>query len=293
MNTNQPKVVCVILNWNGWQDTIVCLDALRQMTYPNLTLVVVDNGSTNDSVAQIEAAHPDILLLETGKNLGFAAGNNYGIRYGMECGADYIWLLNNDTKPAPDALSALVRKMEENPALGEVASVLYHMERPEVVQTWGGGRINTWIGYSWRADKPIEDEWFHDLLGASLLVRRSALEEIGLLDERFFLYWEDSELGFRLRKNGWKLGVAGDSHVLHKLNASTAGNRPLLDRYFTASGILFLRLYSPFPLLSIPVFLALRCGKRIVHGKFQNLRAVALGVSDYLERSRTHSEAGT
>jgi GT2 family glycosyltransferase len=290
LNTDQPKVVCVILNWNGWQDTVACLDALRQANYTNLTTIVVDNGSTNDSVERIQAAHPEILLLATGGNLGFAAGNNHGIRYGLEHGAEYIWLLNNDTKPAPDALSALVRKAEADPALGEVGSVLRYMDRPEVVQAWGGGRVNTWIGYSWRADKLIEDEWFHDLLGASILIRGRALEQVGLLDERFFLYWEDSEFGFRLRKFGWKLGVAADSNVLHKVNASTAGNRPLLDRYFTASGILFLRLYSPFPLFSIPVFLALRVGKRIVHGKFQNLRAVALGVSDYLVRRRTHFE---
>lgn len=282
MNRDKPTVVCVILNWNGWQDTIACLDALQQTTYPNLTIVVVDNGSTNNSVEQIQMVHPEILLLQTGKNLGFSTGNNHGIRYGMEHGADYVWLLNNDTEPTPDALSAMVKTAEENPAFGEVGSVLWHMETPGTMQAWGGGCVNTWIGYSWHAVKPTEDQGLDYLSGASILIRRHALEQVGLLDERFFLYWEDSEFSFRLRKYGWKLGVAADSNVRHKVNASTAGNRPLLDRYFTTSGILFLKLYSPLSLFSIPLFLTLRMGKRVVRGQFKNLRAVIWGIEDYL-----------
>src|ERR1700730_5456094 len=103
---SNPRVACIVLNWNGWSDTIECLDALYQCTYLNVTVIVVDNGSTDDSVASIRGAHPDVLLIESGTNVGFAGGNNIRIRHALAHGAYYLWLLNNDTKPAPDALSA-------------------------------------------------------------------------------------------------------------------------------------------------------------------------------------------
>src|ERR1700729_1766132 len=96
-NDSVPHIACILLNWNGWQDTIECLHALRKCAYPNLNILVVDNGSTNDSVIRIRAAHPDIPLLESGSNLGFAGGSNIGIRHAIAHAADYVWLLNNDT----------------------------------------------------------------------------------------------------------------------------------------------------------------------------------------------------
>src|ERR1700709_1176957 len=96
-----PRVSCIIVNWNSWQDTVECLTSLRACTYPQLDIIVVDNGSTNDSVVRIKASCPDILLFESKENLGFSGGNNIGIRYALAMGAEYIWLLNSDTKPAP------------------------------------------------------------------------------------------------------------------------------------------------------------------------------------------------
>src|SRR6266702_5280110 len=171
----QPNVVCILLNWNGWQDTVECLDALKECTYPSLTVIVVDNGSTNDSVARIRAAHPDVLLLESGKNLGFAGGNNIGIRYAMAQGAVYVWLLNNDTEPAPDALSALVAKALTDRRIGAVASICYYADKPSTVQAWAGTRFNLWIGYARPSTEPHGDDWFHSLYGASMLIARPAL----------------------------------------------------------------------------------------------------------------------
>ncbi len=98
-----PRVCCILLNWNGWQDTIECLDALKECTYQHMEIVVVDNGSTNGSVSKIKAAYPSIAVVESKENLGFAKGCNLGIRYGLARDADYLWLLNNNTKPStPD-----------------------------------------------------------------------------------------------------------------------------------------------------------------------------------------------
>lgn len=281
-----PQVWCIVLNWNGWRDTIECLDALKQCTYPNLTLVVVDNGSTDGSIARIREAYPQILVLESKKNLGFAGGNNIGIRYALGHGANYIWLLNNDTQPAPDALSALVAKVGTDERIGAVASICYYADAPSTVQAWGGSRVNLWIGYSRLAMEPRHDEWFDTLNGTSMLISRKAVESVGLLDENFFLYSEDTEYCMRLRKMGCRTAIAADSKVLHKVNASTGGNKLLLDRYQTASTLRLLRLYSPAPSLACFVFLAIRFSRRLLKLQFSRCRSVWAGVEDYRRTTR-------
>lgn len=272
---------CIVLNWNGWQDTVECLIALKESTYPNQNVIVVDNGSTNDSVARIRTAHPDILLIESEKNLGFAGGNNIGIRHALAHGADFIWLLNNDTKPASNALSALVAAALTNNKIGAVASVCYHADSPSSVQAWAGARVNLWIGYGRNSTKPRSDDWFDSLNGTSMLISRAALEDAGLLDEGFFLYWEDTEFCLRLRKKGWCLAAAPDSNVLHKVNASTGGNKLALDRYQTASGLRLLRLHSPAPRLASLAFLLIRFARRLAQLQFDRCRSVWAGIQDY------------
>lgn len=280
MNSN-PAVACIVLNWNGWQDTIECLDALKQCTYTPLNVIVVDNGSSNDSIAQIRRAHPDVLLLESGRNLGFAGGNNIGIRHALAHGAEYLWLLNNDTKPAPDALSALIAKALTNRRFGAVSSVCYYADRPESVEMWGGARINLWIGYVRNSTEPHQDDWFNSLYGASMLVACEALQEAGLLDEGFFLYLEETEFCLRLRDKGWKLAAAPESRVVHKVNASTGGNRIVLDRYFTASVLRILRLHAPAPLPASILFLSMRFAHRLLRFQFSRCRSVWAGIQDY------------
>jgi GT2 family glycosyltransferase len=281
----QPRVTCVVLNWNGWRDTLDCLAALKESSYPHLNVMVVDNGSTDDSVARITAARPELTMLKTGINLGFAGGNNAGLRCALENGADYVWLLNNDTRPAPDALSAMVDKAMTAGHIGAVGSVCYYADRPETVQIWAGGRVNLWIGYSPNTDRPHEDAWFHWLNGTSLLLSRAALEDVGLLDQRFFLYWEDVEIGLRLRKRGWRLAAAPESKVLHKVSASTSNNKLTLDRFATASGMRALKLYSPAPQLAMCLFLIIRFARRLLTLQFPRCKSVWEGIQDYRESS--------
>ena len=125
MNSSQPLVSIILLNWHGWRDTIACLDSLVSQDYNDYRVLVVDNGSTDDSVARIRAAHPEIPIMETGRNLGFSGGCNVGVRRALEDGADYVWLLNNDTTVDPQALSAMVAVAEADPRVGAVGSVLY------------------------------------------------------------------------------------------------------------------------------------------------------------------------
>ena len=277
----QPNVTCVLLNWNGWQDTLDCLDSLKECTYQNLTIVVVDNGSTDESVTRIRVAYPDIMLLESGKNLGYAGGNNIGIRYALAQGADYVWLLNNDTKAAPDALTALVLKATMNRRIGAAASICYFASDPSVVQAWAGTRVNLWIGYVRNSTEPHPDEWFQSLYGASVLIACPALRDAGLLDEGFFHSWEETEFCLRLRKRGWLLAAAPGSRILHKVAASTGGNSRILDRYFTASGLRILRLHSPAPPVAMFLFLTARFGRRLLRLQLPECRSVWEGLRDY------------
>lgn len=271
-----------MLNWNGWQDTLACLGQLARTEYPNLRIIVVDNGSTNDSVARIRAAFPEVPLIETGRNLGFAGGVNAGIRRALEQDAQYIWLLNNDAQPRPDALTALVAKATSDPRFGAIGSVLLYTDDSADVQAWGGGRVSRWTGYPFHATTPRDDSWFDYITAASVLLSRRALDDIGLLDEGFFLYYEDADLSFRLRKRGWKLGVAVGSTVLHKENASSGKNRRKVDRFSTVSGIRFLRKHSPAAWLAVPLFVGLRIGNRLVKGRWRHTADIIGGVSDYL-----------
>jgi GT2 family glycosyltransferase len=279
-----PQVWCVVLNWNGANYTIGCLAALKNCTYPNLKVTVVDNGSTDDSVSRIKVAYPDILLLQNEENLGFAGGNNVGIRYALERGADYVWLLNNDTIPAPDALSALMAKASSDDRIGAVASICYYADAPSTVQAWGGSRVNLWIGYSGLSRVPREDDWFDSLNGTSILISRAALKDVGLLDEAFFVYWEDTEFCLRLRKKGWRIAAAADSHVLHKVSASTGGNKNQLDQFETASSLRVLKLHSPVPAFASLVFLSIRFTRRLLRLEFSRCRSVWQGIHEYQQK---------
>lgn len=275
------RVTCIVLNWNGWKDTVKCLAALQRCTHPQLTIIVVDNGSTDGSASRIRLQFPGIFLLETEKNLGFAAGNNVGIRYALDHGAEFIWLLNNDTEPAPEALSALLTKALTDDRIGAVASICYYADAPSTVQVWAGCRVNLWLGSARNATEPHNDEWFDALYGASLLIRRAALEEVGLLDPGFFFYWEETEFCLRLREHSWRLAAAPDSSVLHKTGASVGTNMSMRDRYSTASALRILRLHSTLPALAISLFLALRFGHRLLRGEFSRCSGVWEGVRDY------------
>ncbi len=270
------RVDVVVLNWNGWQDTIACLASLQLLDYPAFDLLVVDNGSTDESVDQIKKAMPSVEVLQAGSNLGFGGGCNVGIRHALARGADYVWLVNSDATVDPGALSALVRLADQDLTLGSVGSVLYEADQVDRIQLWGGGRVNLWLGGSRHRISPGAIDF---ISGASILLRRAALEDVGLFDqESFFMYWEDTDLGFRLRRAGWQLAVADDSRIWHKQSASLGKNSPSLDEYFIRSQVRFLRRYAPLPLVPLFFMIGRVLAKRIMLGDMSRARAVLRGL---------------
>ena len=269
------SVDVIVLNWNGWQDTVACLSSLQAQDYPSFSLLVIDNGSTDDSLLQIKKAMPSVELLQTGLNLGFGGGCNVGIKHALARGADYVWLINSDATVDPGALSALVRVAEKNPFLGSVGSVLYEADSSGQVQLWGGGTVDLWLGRSHHQKSPAALDF---ISGASMLLRRATIEQVGMFDQsNFFMYWEDTDLCFRLKRAGWQLSVAEDSLVWHKESASFGLRNPKLDEYFTRSAVRFLSLYAPIPFISISLMLILMLTKRILMVQVSRTRAVLKG----------------
>jgi GT2 family glycosyltransferase len=235
-----PCVFIIVLNWNGWEDTCECLHSLEKLDYPNYEAVVVDNGSINYSVQNIKREFPGIKVIALAENSGFAAGNNVGIRYAMENDADYCWILNNDTVVDQKALCHLVNKMENDSAVGICGSKVIYYHQPDTIQVLAGGSYNKWIGVpkNFGQHKPSDmdidaqkvEEKLDFIIGASMLVSRSFLEDVGLLCEDYFLYYEEIDWGLRA-KGKYEFGFAPECIIYHKEGASIgATNRNINEK---------------------------------------------------------------
>ena len=282
-------VTAIIVNWNGAADTIACLESLQQVSRPgcDLSVVITDNASSDGSFAAIGQAltqrgyraeplavpsdlsgrvsrgvrhvpgddGPDITLVQTTDNLGFAGGNNVGVAMRAAAGrSDYFWFLNSDTLVDHAALSALLAKMAAEPAVGMCGSTLIHASDRKTVQSYGGSCYSLRTGRAWapgdgcRYDPGVTDEWaerrINYVSGAAMFVRAAVLDAVGPMCEDYFLYNE--EINWAVRTRGrFRLGVATNSIVYHKVGASigtegaAASASRLATFYQTRSKLLF------------------------------------------------------
>lgn len=280
-------VVCVVVNWNGWRDTLACLQTLALQDCQPLHVVVVDNGSTDESVARItdwidshQATQTRFHLLPGTENLGFARGANLGIQQALQQGAEHVWLLNNDTECPPDTLRKLLCAAKRQPDAGIVGSVLYYQAQPHRVQAWGGGWVSRWTGTGDHYTQPTTLQRDSYVTFASVLIRAEVLQEVGLLYDGYFMYYDDSDYCLRLQGTRWKLAIAADTAILHKESASTEGPRdPFMERTVATSGVRFLRRHSPAPWLSVPVFVLLKILNRARRAQWAACRAVLSGAA--------------
>ncbi len=239
---------------NPWTEG--CLLSLRQLRDANYRVILVDNGSQDGSGQELQHKFPEVDFVPIATNCGFGGGNNQGARRAQELGCTSLWILNNDTRVFPDSLSALLAcQSGERDAVG---SVLFEMDSdPQRLQLWGGGRVDLHTGdarYSLSPSEPLDY-----ITGASLLISSQTFFELGGFDERFFLYWEDSDLCWRLKKLGGQLKVAPRSRVLHRGGGSMGGHHsPFHDYHMTLSSVHFYRRHAPWPLLPTFCFAARR-----------------------------------
>jgi GT2 family glycosyltransferase len=242
--------VAVVLNYKGAEDTIRCVQWLSRLAPEPPSILVVDNGSGDGSVAAIRGAHPSVEILELPSNLGFSGGNNRGIQHAVarsqQAGRafDFVWLINNDTYGDHDALSVLVARADADEMIGAVGSVLVS-PAPERREQSRGTRVSPGFALTWT--NHARAAAVNSLCGASILIRTTALEQVGLLDETFFFCWEDADLCQRLLAAGWKLAVADDSPVTHKEGASAAAASPFRVFHHVRGIVLFARRHSTVP----------------------------------------------
>ena len=233
-----PSVYIVILNWNGWKDTIDCLNSLKQTSYSNYVILVVDNGSADESVAQIHSKYPTVEIIETQANFGFAGGNNVGIKEALKRGAEYVFLLNNDTIVDPRMLSYLVQAITGHPGAAFVGPKTFYASEPKRIWFYGSAiEESTGRAYHWPADVidgPGHQGTFESAYcpGSALLMRSSVLHDIGLLDQRFFVIHEDADWCLRAQRAGWKGYVVGPAIMWHKVSASFNRSSSTPGRYY-------------------------------------------------------------
>lgn len=243
-----PKVIIIVLNYNGLADTLACLESLALLDYSNYEVTVVDNGSTDGSVPVIRERFPTVTMFENDENLGYTGGNNVGLRYALAQGADYVLLLNNDTEAASDFLRRLVEAAEADPLIGVTGPTIYYHEQPDII--WSAGGVIDWERGSTRMvglDERDEGQFGADsravdfVTGCAMLVRRATVEQVGLLDERFFAYYEESEWCVRAAKAGYKILHVPLARIWHKISPSTRADSSLVHYYMTRNRLLFLK----------------------------------------------------
>ncbi len=317
----------ILLNWNGWKDTLECLESLFRLNCPDFRVVVCDNASTDGSLEKIaawargeilaEPANPQLsrlslppfpkpiphleltreqaesgaasyegqlVLIQTGANLGFAGGNNVGLRYALgDSTGHFFWLLNNDTVVEPDALSAMVRLMEQQSEIGLCGSLNLSYYNPKEVLAQGGKTYCNWTGRVHTPPLPMVDELdsrpapMDFVNGASMLASRAFLEKVGLMEESYFLYFE--ELDWAMRAKGkLKLGYARGSVIYHKEGAVIGSNRErmkrslLSEKYLSRNRVLFTKRFLPWALPSVLIWMFPAAAYRLWRGDLERAK---------------------
>ena len=291
----KPEVAIVIVTWNGKEDCISCLNSLRDLVPPRPSIIVVDNGSTDGTAGMVTKHFPGVTIITAPVNLGFAGGNNLGIERALAEGADYVCLLNNDTVVDPHFLEELLRVAVEDPRTGILGSrILYH-DRPDRV--WSQGiAVNRISGRIYTTYNNLKDSEVSGIItevdavsGASMLLKREMLREVGLLDEDYYLCFEDVDFCLRAGRMGYKRVTVSSSRVWHKVSSSMGGEYSEMTVYYATrnhllvgkkqlGGTLILRgIRSSLIMLYTLIFAAVTSGAP----RGPKIRAWRQGVRDY------------
>jgi len=240
-----PLVSVITVNYNQSQVTFDLLESLRKISYPNIEIIVVDNASPNDDPDSIMSNYPEIILIKSTKNLGFAGGNNLGIEKST---GDYLLFINNDTEVTSGFLEPLVAFFRAHPDAGMVSPKIRYHHTPEMIQYAGYSELNLYtirnfsIGYKEidnnQYDTDRKTAFGH---GAAMMVPRKVIEKVGMMPDIYFLYYEEIDWGWKIRRAGYQNYYVGSSVIFHKESVSTGKNSPLKTYYMARNRILFTR----------------------------------------------------
>lgn len=325
-----PQVSIIILNWNGWEDTLECLESVYHVNYPNYQIIVIDNGSEDDSLEKIrqycagninvgskyfsynpknkplkllemqsdefsEYNNEALILIKNEQNSGFSEGNNIGIRYATEkLNPEFILLLNNDTVVDTNFLTILIKKAEEKSDTGILGPSILEYNVPNRL-TYIGGYVSP-LGR-------VKNPYFHETLnnsiinnsiksieldyisGCCLLVKRKVIEDVGLLDDAFFLYYEDTDLCLSAKENGYDVFFIPEAKILHKVSAAMGGNSLTSLYYGNRNQYLLIKKHGTYKFLYYILYSLSKIILAIFYlfkGKIRNSKIVLKALYDAL-----------
>ncbi len=235
-----PRVDVITLTWNQRQDTLDCLESLSHLTYPNCHIILVDNGSTDGTVEAVRECYPAVELIVNVQNLGFQGGFNVGLRHALNTGVDYVFVMNNDTTVQPDILEELV-KQAAPVDVGMVSPKIYYADQPDRIWSVGGDCDPVTLEMTHKGDNQLDrGQWDRVierdfLVGCAIMMKRSMLEKIGLFDTGFHpAYYEDVDLCMRARRAGFRLLLAPQAKLWHRVARSSGGSGSPQERYLMA-----------------------------------------------------------
>lgn len=297
------KVSIIIVNWNGLKDTVECLESLKNITYPNYEVIVVDNGSEQNDAEVLRAKWGGyIYVIENDKNYGFPEGANIGIRHALEASnPDYILLLNNDTVVDREFLTELVKIAESDEKIGIVGPKVCNYYIRNKIDA-AGGMVNWLLGFGEDIGEGKTDVGQFNQLkevdyvsGSVLLIKSGVIKEIGLLDGGFFLYNEDADWCLRARKGGYKILYTPMTTVFHKQGASTKRVEKKTLYYSHRNRILLLSKHATkkqLILAFLPMFIRFisALGYYFVRGKLPCVLAIGKAYYDGILAVLSHTK---
>jgi hypothetical protein len=243
--SQSPKVFIVIINWNQHEDAIECVESVKGLDYDNFEIVVVDNASRESSVKMIRGRFPDLRIIENSENLGYAGGNNIGIRYALDKSADYVLILNSDIVLDRYALKNLISVAQQDKDAGIFAPKVYYYDRRSIINSLGTSinwfRLRPNLGECGQEDygQFNKAEQKDVLVGCALLIKKTTFEKIGFFNENYFAFHEDADLCLRNIKCGGKNLTVPGAVAYHKVAGSVKEHRPLVN-YYTIRNFLYL-----------------------------------------------------
>jgi GT2 family glycosyltransferase len=240
-----PLVSIITVNYNQLFYTLELLKSLQKLTYPNVEIIVVDNGSTENPETQLNTLYPQVRTVISKKNLGFAGGNNLGVEIST---GKYLLFLNNDTEVDPGFLEPLVNLFEANPQAGAASSKILYYNSGETIQYAGSTSINPFTGRNKRIGHGEKDHGQYNQLqetdvahGAAMMVPKSVIQQVGMMPDFFFLYYEEIDWCESIKRSGYKIFYVPDSKVYHKESMSVGKKSTLKTYYMTRNRLLFMR----------------------------------------------------
>ena len=297
---DDTSVAAVVVNWNGRELLEPCLDSLEAATWKGLSIIVVDNNSTDGSRELVRERYPDALLLANDENLGYAAAANAGVERARAAGAEYALLLNNDVEVAPDAVEVLVEEARRRPRAAFLGPMIYYHDRPNVIWSMGGA-VSYWTGHIRHVGLREEDRGQYVattcvdyVTGCAVLVSLAAVETIGPMDVGYFMYNEDTDWCARASAAGYEVLAVPGAKIWHRVSMSSGGGlTPFKVYHRLRSTLRFFRLHAgPHHWIGIvPATLgrtAVFAVRELLGGRSANVAAVVRGAVDsMMGRGRT------